>query len=383
MFSTLANHTLCYKDDLVFYSKFLLELAHNFFKYMRNNEATISNLIDFSKIVPAYDCLERLGLLYSSGLHKDEALGNDFFLKVVDSLERELQEQTLIPENVNLYLRLLNSSPDDKKSVLAKNKGVLIDKTNNIVETLDVMGDEYRNDPEIVLRVENRIKDLAEQLISECGIISLNDSIREWIEILLKGIEKNEKANLADLRLIGNGSYSKAFQLGEKVIKIGQNNKVFELPKNSKRLLQPIVRMEIDDSHFEITERVIPIKKGDITEEELYNVYRDLRDDGLCLVDFKPDNFGRLIKPNEIYVDAIKETGGKPKRSFGPNIGIKKDEDVEVLGPGELVLLDLDYIYSYSYWKAEKKKSSFFCNELLERFDDRYEREKKAERDEI
>ncbi len=383
--SALSMHNLTYEVDSVFCSKFLLELAHNYFKYLRENEATIDGLIEFSNIMQVNNCLEKLGEMYASGLHKDEALGNDFFTKIIESLEMNLQEGTLNPNYVNSYLKLLKAFSNGENSVLTRNKVALIEKTADIVEALDIMGDETRTEPEIIEKVESRIGDLAEQLVVKCDVSFVNDNVREWVETLLRGIEKNEKTNLTQLRQIGAGAYSNVFSLGEKVIKIGHKNKQFELPRNFRRFLQPIVRMETDGLHFEVSEKVLPVKEEDVTEEELYKIYKELRDADLYLEDFKATNLGRLIKPNEIYVDAIKETGGRPKRSFGPNIGIKKDEDVEVLGPGELVIIDLDYIYPYSWW--DKNIIKFPLDGIMKRFSDRYEREKKTsksdEKDEI
>ncbi len=374
IFAMLSGHNLLYEKDSVFYSAFLHELARNYFRCIHGNKVTIDGLIEFSAVVQVDDCIERIGEFCNLDDCKNGTLESEFYRRLVSTLENEIQNSTIKPNQVNWYLKLLKGCKGSDEFFM-HNKKELLKVSDDILTSLEIMGDEYREDKEVIEIVENRMGELAEQLIMKCGIPFANDNVKEWVEILLREVAKNEKTSVSKLKWRGGGNYSNVFLLGEKVIKIGKENAQFSIPRNMRRFIQPVVRMEIDDLHFEVTQKVLPVKEEEVTEEERYSIYKELRDAGLCWIDSGVKNLGRLLKPNEIYVDSIKETGGKPKRSFGPNVGISKDEDVEVLGAGELVIIDLDYIYPYSY--LEKK--NMLNGGILKKFSDRYEEEKKKE----
>lgn len=88
------------------------------------------------------------------------------------------------------------------------------------------------------------------------------------------------------------------------------------------------------------------------SKEELYEIYKELRDDGIIWTDAKAKNVGKLMKPNIKYSPKIGEiddngniTWGSQKYA-GKAAGFdSQPENQEVLMAGEYVILDLDFVW--------------------------------------
>lgn len=127
----------------------------------------------------------------------------------------------------------------------------------------------------------------------------------EIIKLMLQEVLKHEKKQLSDIKQVGDGGYSSAFQIGSKVIKIGQAPETYELVKDSKRFLKPLIRHKLELINEEGKKETISIEITEavdtstiVTEEELYEIYRELREKGMIWTDAKSSNVGRLLKPN-------------------------------------------------------------------------------------
>ena len=125
-------------------------------------------------------------------------------------------------------------------------------------------------------------------------------NIQKWIDRLVI----YENISYSDIKLKGEGGFSNAYQIGSKILKIGSKRKTFKM-KNNKRFLQPVVREEIYDNNnfsycLEITELV---DTNDITEEDVYLIYKELRDQDLIWADPDTSNLGILLKENLVYYD--------------------------------------------------------------------------------
>lgn len=94
------------------------------------------------------------------------------------------------------------------------------------------------------------------------------------LRIIFQEILDNENKKVSDIKYAG-GVFSNVFIIGSKVIKIGERN-TFKI-ENNKRFLKPLLRMIIKINNkeicIEITERV----SYDVTEEDVYLIYRKLR----------------------------------------------------------------------------------------------------------
>ena len=117
------------------------------------------------------------------------------------------------------------------------------------------------------------------------------------------------------------------------------------------------------------------------TKEELYEIYKELRDDGFIWTDAKASNIGRLRRPNKRYSNNIGEidengevTWGIQKYA-GIGAGFEEENDKQgILEAGEFVIIDLDYI-----WKEDSDEIRWPIGGSLSReFEERYCREKKS-----
>ena len=179
--------------------------------------------------------------------------------------------------------------------------------------------------------------------------------------------------------MYGKGSYSNVYKIGEKIIKIGAHQRTTEEIPYHKRILQPLLRRSVKDDdgtpdgkflfHMEAseevdTERHIPI-------DEVYKVYKELRDDGIIWTDPKADNLGRLKKDNVVHFEGIEEVDSA---SVGFAVDIPKDR--EILKKGELVIIDTDFLY------REGDPNIVIGNEHhYKYYEERYQKEKAQEQE--
>ena len=293
--------------------------------------------------------------------------------------------------NLDRYLEILERNPNSKKTidVLEKYSEKFVTKTYTPLETLKKITKIYEKASEGMDEEEKRsvsIKKLREIVNSRSldvayeitgGIIETEDRL-ELTEKMIQELAKNEGKELADTEFLGKGSYSRAYKIGEKVIKVGFDHHDYSIPKNNRRILQPLVRTEdvlVDGrkTYFEIAELCDTSKPA--SKEETYQVYKELREHGIIWGDARPANLGRLKKPNRVYLDSIGEVDEDGKVTWGSKshagkaAGIEEtEEDQEILGAGELVILDLDFLY------REDDKNIKNWSTDLER---RYQEEKK------
>ena len=133
---------------------------------------------------------------------------------------------------------------------------------------------------------------------------------------------------------------------------------------NNKRFLKPLYRSEILDNDkksflfcIEITEYV---DTSNITKDDVYMIYKELREKGLVWSDCKESNLGRLIKDNRVYFNDIDYVS---KKATGYDC-----DNSEVLKKGDLVIVDTDFIYD---------EEEFFMNGYFPISDYVYEFEKR------
>ena len=85
----------------------------------------------------------------------------------------------------------------------------------------------------------------------------------------------------------------------------------------------------------EITEKV---DTENVTHDDLYDIYTELRDEGLIWVDCHLSNLERLIQDNTIYYEGIEKVDINAT-------GYLTDNE-EVLKKGDIVIIDNDYIFT-------------------------------------
>lgn len=212
--------------------------------------------------------------------------------------------------------------------------------------------------------------------------------IQTVIDELLE--QTGENSSMKDVKEIGKGVYSTTYKVGNYALKVGIERNNYIIP-NHRRILKPIVRTKIksgflqkdatnDTATFMEVQNLIDtqwwedISEGEV-EQVLFDIYSELRNDGLIWVDVKPDNIGKLLKPNTTHVFYLDIDGRKKEiQPDGNSIGVLGEENSEPLEEGDYVIMDSDYIMKYDDWlKLQRNEPGEVCRE--KKYEERYQAE--------
>ena len=203
-------------------------------------------------------------------------------------------------------------------------------------------------------------------------------AFNSYVPTIVRMVEElleSEGVDYVDIKYLDSGSSSTVYEIGDKVLKIGAVRNVYNMP-NHPRILQPLIRLNLidekwDNTEFacvEIMDKVKRIEYEATHLEQLYQIYKELRDAGIVWTDARPTNLGRLLKRN------IPTLNGEEMDVEPNSVGFINGKNEETLDEGELVILDTDYIYPVDspdiYWPNNE------YYQLLER---RWQQEKQAE----
>lgn len=260
---------------------------------------------------------------------------------------------TFIKNNIDIIYTHGGNIIDIKRLMELKREDKFVSKINAYID----------NNPYIMV---NSIIDILKTKILNNKKINFN-KYRSFIFLLLDEISKNESTSISSTEFIGTGGYSAVFAIKTKVIKIGIERKTPHFPNNPyilKTLLRKTITIDNIPIFFEVTEKV-DTNINDITKEEIYKLYKNIREIGLIWTDVKIDNVGRLIKDNKIYwYENI--TPSDETLEFTKTIGNHQ------LKKGELIVLDGDYIYNENDHNINSKMSN-----LQTEFEKTYQKELK------
>ena len=149
---------------------------------------------------------------------------------------------------------------------------------------------------------EEFLRDVLTQTLSIKGKVNEEqlDTLVQLVKPLVDTALAREKCKITDTKTIHGGGFSNVLIIKDTVIKVGLPRKTFEIP-NDKRLLQPHLRRDLSseygiDAVIEVSDRV----DTDLilSEDEMYAIYKDMRDRGIVYGDFKQGNIGILLKDN-------------------------------------------------------------------------------------
>lgn len=198
-----------------------------------------------------------------------------------------------------------------------------------------------------------------------------SDKIKNILYLVFDYVRKHENLKFSDIQYIGHGSYMHVFSIGNKVIKIG--DKGVETFHNNPYVVQPIIRKQVNIDKYkfyiEVTEKcIIPDNVG---EEELYNLYKKLRDINLIWADIKKENIGILLKDNLIHWNEEIIVNDK-------FLVLNDYRGEEILKAGDYVILDLDYIYDEDVYNSMTVEQNLYIenNTYEYKFRKRYKKEK-------
>lgn len=191
-----------------------------------------------------------------------------------------------------------------------------------------------------------------------------NDTLKDVIRLVIDDVMKNEDAKFSDI-MFGSGAFSAVLKIKDKVVKIGTKRQSSTFP-NNPYIVKPLLRKTLEDDNeqcfIEVTERVDTSQN--VSDEDLYQLYKNMRDIGLIWTDIASRNVGRLLKDNVINWRSNLEPSNKVLEldsSRGKDITLKK---------GDLVLLDADFIYDAKNFKFNNKRP------IVNIFEERYQKEK-------
>ena len=210
---------------------------------------------------------------------------------------------------------------------------------------------------------EEFLKEILTTTLSIRGNLSEKES-DALIKIVSSIVDKtmvHENATVMDIKTLLAGSFSSVIRVGDTIIKVGTPRKTFDMP-NDKRILQPHLRRDLQSdlgiaAVIEVADRVDT--DFSISHEEMYQVYKDMRDRGIVCGDFKYGNLGKLIKDNP--------PRGNEKHGLHGAV-------TETLKSGEYVLIDTDFVYKEGDPKIE------LSSDMSIQFEKRYKREKAVEK---
>ena len=298
---------------------------------------------------------------------KDKDIDTNYLFKYIE------KNNLLLEDNRLLSVLLLNY-----KDITINNIDCIINHSTKLLD-LKYMLNQYEifNDKIDMInkRIRNNKNFVSEEILSTAvGPKDLKDDIiSESISIIIDELKNNENINYEDICILSkNGAYSVVYQIGDKVFKIGRRREVF-VKQNNKRFLCPLYREEILDKDnvdylfcIEITE-VVDTKN--ISKEDVYFIYKELRDCGLVWTDCKEENVGRLLKDNKVYFDGIDKVDNN-------STGYINDNE-EVLKAGELVVIDNDYVFEEEEFFKNRNLYDDPPSDYFYEFEERYQREKR------
>lgn len=200
----------------------------------------------------------------------------------------------------------------------------------------------------------------------------IKNNLAKTLGYFVKELLDETNSNYTDINFLDAGTFSEVYQIGNKVLKIGDRLNQYIIP-NHRRLLQPIARANytLEDgsiiSCIQITALVdIDFSKEEKTDEKLYEIYKELRNDGILWLDAKWENLGKLLEDNlTIWRGKIVDVDPK-------SVGFDKKYDGEALKKGEIVITDLDMVYREENPNIPWIKMSDKSKE----FEERYTKEK-------
>ena len=220
---------------------------------------------------------------------------------------------------------------------------------------------------------KERIKEHIVLCVSEHQSFKKDDNLFV-LKNLLEKVAEREQLTLFDIKKINYGGYTKVYQIGDKIIKIGFKRVCKTIPDN-RRLLIPDFKGYIGRDFVEVTDYLECFNDADY--DEIYEVYKELRDQGIRWLDPTRVNITRV---NKKVSNSIKAKRQVLKLK---DIGIIENEDKieEELGLGEYVIIDLDHMF-WDYELDKIDKARMDLNEDImgteDLYDIKYRREKEA-----
>lgn len=181
----------------------------------------------------------------------------------------------------------------------------------------------------------------------------------EVVRIMLDELLQSENQRLIDITQVEQGGFSTVYQIKDKIIKIGKKRINSRIPMH-RRLIQPLVRLDLDDSCIEVQ------NKAEISYDldwwtKLYPIFCEMLDEGIIWGDPKSENVGVLLEDNVVTLN------GNIIQVSPESINYDVREDFNMPDPlkaGELAIIDTDYVF----YESERNFGQNFMTYLAKEF---------------
>ena len=257
----------------------------------------------------------------------------------------------------------------NNKQIIYDNLPLFMENTENLYSLMNFVKDNSSALSKVKDYIDNNPEKAINSIFCETSnLVKMKDkTLKEVVKLIILDVLKNENAKLSDITYNGGG-FSRVLLIGNKVIKIG-NRDTKSFP-NNPYIISPLLRKKLEfngESCFvEVTERVDTSKKA--SKEELYQLFKNLRNLNLIWTDIKESNVGRLKKENIIHW----------RQNLNPTdevLGLDVKRGETVLKEGNLVILDADFIYDENDPDINYTNNKYIYDE----FEKRYQREIKEQ----
>lgn len=296
-------------------------------------------------------------------------LSRMFYLDMLNRLNEDNQKkflEILVKNKCDIpYLAI--EYKGNNKQIIYDNLTLFIENAQNLYALMNFVKDNPAALSQVKSYIDNNEEKAINSIFCETDhLVKIKEpTLKEIIKLIILDVMKNENVKFSDITYNGGG-FSRILLIGDKVIKLG--DRVTKSFPNNPYIVAPLLRQEFainnEKCFAEVTERVDTSIKP--SKEELYQLYKNLRNLGLKWTDIKEANVGRLKKRNIIH---WQENLNPTEEVLG--LGAKRGK--AILEKGELVILDADFIYD------ENDPNINYTNNkpLYDEFEKRYQAEKK------
>lgn len=296
-------------------------------------------------------------------------LNRMFYLDMLNKLNEDNQKkflEILVENKCDIPYSAIEYKGNNKQ-IIYDNLILFIENAQNLYTLMNFVKDNNVALSQVKDYIDNNEEKAINSIFCETDhLVKIKEpTLKEIIKLMILDVMKNENVKFSDITYNGGG-FSRILLIGDKVIKLG--NRITKTFPNNPYIVAPLLRKEFeinDEKCFaEVTERVDTNTK--VSEEELYQLFKNLRNLGLKWTDIKEANVGRLKRKNVIHwqenLDPTEEI-----------LGLGAKRGTKILEEGDLVILDADFIYD------ENDPNINYTNNkhLYDEFEKRYQREKR------
>lgn len=329
------------------------QLFYNIWTSLDNESNQFDDFID-ENILKTISTMGVEGAFYSDMLNRLNEDNQKKFLNI------------LVNNKCNIFYMAIEYKGNNKQ-IIYDNLPLFIENSQNLYALMDFVKDNPNSFSQVKDYIDNNEEKAINSIFCETDHLEKmkDPALREIVKLIILDVMKNENAKFSDITY-NSGGLSRVLLIGDKVIKIG--DRVTKTFPNNPYIIAPLLRKELkfngESCFLEVTERVDTDNSP--TKEELYQLFKKLRNLKLVWTDIKGINVGRLKRENIIHW----------RENLNPTeemLSLENRRGEDILKEGDLVILDADFIYD------ENDPNINYINnkDLYDEFEERYQKEKK------